>query len=142
MTGNFMADNSANMQHHQDCQNNAGNIVDLFENSDECDIFNRGRDQEKAKWIDGPVHHHDSGCQYEAGHQINNFMNPKSRPLRECSVNLSPRKKRKKNPDNKKRNKQRRDRHIKRTYSFFKHWRSIQKGHIKATDQRPQNNDG
>jgi len=49
MTGNFMTDNRANMQNHQDRQNNAGNIVDFFENSDESDTFNGGGYQEKIK---------------------------------------------------------------------------------------------
>ena len=116
-----MTDNRSNMQNHQDRQNNAGNIMGFFKNSDDSGTFNRCGYQEKVKYIDGPVHHHDSGCQYEAGHQINNFMNPKSRPLRERSVSLPFRKKRKKNPDNKKWNKQRRDGHIKKTHELFKH---------------------
>lgn len=116
-----MTDNRSNMQNHQDRQNNAGNIVGFFENSDGSDTFNRCGYQEQVKYIEGPVHHHDSSYQHDSGHQINNFMNPKSRPLRERSDSLFFRKKRKKNPDNKKWNKQRRDGHIKKTHELFKH---------------------
>ncbi|KIH85736.1 hypothetical protein UCMB321_0555 [Pseudomonas batumici] len=44
-----MTDNRANMQNHQDRQNNAGNIMDFFENSDESGTFNGGGYQEQVK---------------------------------------------------------------------------------------------
>lgn len=49
MTGNFMTDNRANMQNHQDRQNDAGNIMGFFENSDKSDTFNGRGYQEKVK---------------------------------------------------------------------------------------------
>ncbi len=137
MTGDFMTDDRTNMQNNQNSQDNAGNIMGLFENSNEFCTFNRRGYEENIKDIDRPVHHHAPCHQDQARHQVNALVNPKSRPLCERSLSLFPLRKRKKNPDNKKRNKQCRDGNIKKTYCLLERRRNIKQRHIKAADQRP-----
>jgi len=49
MTGDLMTNDRANMQNNQDRQNDAGNIMALFESSNEPDTFNGCGYQEKVK---------------------------------------------------------------------------------------------
>ncbi len=44
-----MTNNRANMQNHQDGQNNAGNIMEFFKNSDEASTINRCGYQEQVE---------------------------------------------------------------------------------------------
>lgn len=121
MSGHFMTDHRTNMQNNQDRQNDTGNIMGLFENSNESGTFKGRGNKKNVKYIDRPVHHHDPAGQHHARHQIHTFVNPISRPLRRCAERLSLLKKRKKNPDQKKRNKQCREGHIKKTDSLLEH---------------------
>ncbi len=63
-----MTDNRVDMQNHQDRENDAGNIMGLFESGNAFGTFNRRGYKENVKYIDLPIHHHDPGRQYHARH--------------------------------------------------------------------------